>query len=151
MRCGQAREWISKRSDGRLGEAESTQLTAHLDTCAECRSFAGVLHGSQVSLRAVGAAQPPAGLARRAALAAFAAQKAGAQPRASSWWSELFRLAWPTAALSGAAAAAMLFFAGAPVSVGDAELGDPAGVTLSMARDAVTQHALSTTFAAELD
>lgn len=38
--CERARVWVSLRVDGELSELESTLLSAHLERCASCSTFA---------------------------------------------------------------------------------------------------------------
>lgn len=40
MLCDRTREWVALRLDGELSEFETAIMSAHLDRCEECRTFA---------------------------------------------------------------------------------------------------------------
>lgn len=60
--CMQAREALSARLDGELGELDGARLDAHLRVCAECRAYAARAAGATEALRAAELDPAPAGL-----------------------------------------------------------------------------------------
>src|SRR4051794_15319598 len=56
--CERARLWASLRADGELSELEGALLDAHLERCAECRSFAGGVAAVAQGLRHVPLERP---------------------------------------------------------------------------------------------
>jgi anti-sigma factor RsiW len=149
MRCNDCQENMSRSLDGRLDKESQAALDAHVAACADCTKEMAVLRGTAHALRSIGRAEPPAGLARRAALAAFRAQKEGKTSRVSSWWSDLFRFAWPAAAASAVAAASLMVVANVR-GVDGGIATDPAAV-ISIDRDAVTASSLSSALGEEVD
>jgi len=152
MRCSGTKELMSRSLDGRLDKEGEATLSQHLAGCPGCAKELAVMRATSTTLRAIGRAEPPAGLARRAALAALNAQREGKTVRATSWWSELVRFAWPAATASAVAAAALLVVAsgqgaGAPELSRDS---DPAAV-LSIDRDAISGNMMSRMLGEEVD
>jgi predicted anti-sigma-YlaC factor YlaD len=58
IECAQARDAASARLDGALSELDELRLEAHLDTCADCRSFAVEGRAIAAVLRASALEQP---------------------------------------------------------------------------------------------
>jgi anti-sigma factor RsiW len=56
--CERARPWASLRVDGELSELEAALLRAHLERCAECRTFARGVDAVARGLRRVRLEQP---------------------------------------------------------------------------------------------
>jgi hypothetical protein len=56
--CAPAREAVSARLDAPLPELDEARLEAHLDACADCRTFAADLAGVASILRAAPLEQP---------------------------------------------------------------------------------------------
>ena len=78
MRCETAREWIPDLVGSRLDAAEAARVSAHLDTCADCRAEADL-----VRLLFAGRPDAPAGLSTRIRAAVHAdRQTTGRHP----WW-----------------------------------------------------------------
>jgi anti-sigma factor RsiW len=77
VRCETARELIPDLVGARLSAAEASRITAHLETCAECRAEADLV-------RLLFAARPaaPSGLSDRIRAAAHAYRHPGRRP----WW-----------------------------------------------------------------
>ncbi len=100
MKCGDCRNLLSRFLDQALTDLERGQVTAHLDSCPDCRR----LHQSFVdihdTLGALPAAEPPDGLSARVTSAAL---RAGREP-GRSFLDRLIPIAWPTAALAVAVA-----------------------------------------------
>ena len=92
--CERARSWASLRVDGELSELESALLGAHLERCAECRTFARGVDEVARGLRRVP-------LERPAPLLALAAPRRRSKLRA-------LQFAAATAAVVAAGAAAAL-------------------------------------------
>src|SRR4051794_28134845 len=100
--CERARLWASLRADGELSELEGALLDAHLERCAECRSFAGGVAAVAQGLRHVPLERP--------------APRALPVPRRHSK-ARLVQLAAATVAIVAAgAAAALTGSGGAPPS-----------------------------------
>ena len=58
--CMDAREAVSARFDGELGELELARLEAHLDVCHDCREFADEAGTAPALLRDAALERPPA-------------------------------------------------------------------------------------------
>lgn len=99
MRCGKIERLLTPYLDGRLDEVARQAVEAHLETCDGCRETHALLGLASQSLAAQGPAEPPEGLAERAARAAFAAES---QAPASAWEGLLGALRWPAAATAAA-------------------------------------------------
>ena len=91
--CERARLWVSLRVDGELSELEGALLRAHLERCAECRTFAREVDAVAHGLRRVALERP--------------APRALPVPRRHSK-ARLLQLAAATAAIVAAGAAAAL-------------------------------------------
>lgn len=95
MRCGKVERLLTPYLDGRLDEAAQRTLEAHLEGCGPCRETHALLAMAQRSLAAEGPAEPPEGLAERAARAAFTADR----PAVGFSLEDFLRvLRWPAAA-----------------------------------------------------
>lgn len=60
--CLQAREAVSARLDGELGELDAARLEQHLAACGECRAFAADADGVARMLRTTALEPAPTGL-----------------------------------------------------------------------------------------
>lgn len=129
MRCSEARRRLSLAMDDRLSGTERAELEVHVSACEACRSEAALWRGAQGSLRSLGPARVPAGLAQRALAAALSAEGDARAPSETrgmlAWFSELFRFAWPVAGVATAAAALLLALNVAPAR---SAVDDPAAV-----------------------
>lgn len=107
MRCRAARRRLTPYLDERLGERERQGLEVHLLACERCRATLALNQTTRAVLGAQGPAEPPPGLAARAANLALAAARGRArtlEPAAD--WMRLLR--WPALATAAAAAALAL-------------------------------------------
>jgi predicted anti-sigma-YlaC factor YlaD len=98
--CERARAWAALVPDGELSSFEQRLLAAHLDRCAECRSFAVQVDAAAHAIRST----PPEPLAHPVAISGFRRRRFA--PR---------RAVYSTAA--AAAAAMMALSIGSAVSV----------------------------------
>jgi anti-sigma factor RsiW len=112
MWCRTATRLLSAHLDDRLGERRRADLDAHLARCAACREDLEALRAASQSLRSLGRAEPPPGLAARVVRAAMAAPR-----REPSWLERLLPLTWPVAAATAAAALALAITVPAPAAL----------------------------------
>jgi len=105
MNCRECQKQLSDYVDDRLDASQRQAVDGHLGECAECKTSFGLLERARRVLASEGPAEVPGGLAERAALAAFAAERA--QP-ARSFFDRWIPVAWPAAAVSAAAAVLLL-------------------------------------------
>ncbi|MDD4952971.1 MAG: zf-HC2 domain-containing protein [Desulfovibrionaceae bacterium] len=114
MRCRTARRRLNPFLDDRLGDRERLALMAHLSACERCRATRDLYQVTRAALAAQGPAEPPPGLAIRAAnLALAAAREPERRPEPASYWLHLLR--WPALATASAAAClALVLFLQAP-------------------------------------
>jgi len=105
--CKKYEKLLSLYLDARLDTSGRAEVDRHLATCEACRATIALLSGAAAALAAEGPAEPPPGLAARAARGALAAGSREARPSFIERW---IRVAWPTAAAASVATALLLFF-----------------------------------------
>ncbi len=127
MRCRTARRRLNSYLDDRLAEKERQALVAHLSACERCRATRDLYQATRAALAAQGPAEPPPGLAIRAAnLALAATRKPEWASEPASYW--LHQLRWPAlAAATAAACLALVLFLSVPGDQAPPAPGDTGG------------------------
>jgi len=115
MNCRECQKNLSDYRDDRLDETQRNSVDAHRRECAACDKSYRLVRRSMEIMAAEGPAQPPTGLAERAARAAFTAGQAAPT---RSFFDRWIPVAWPSAALAAAAAVVLMLTspAGAPAA-----------------------------------
>jgi negative regulator of sigma E activity len=114
MKCDDVQEQLTAYLDGELADDRGSAVRGHLRSCDACRGVATDESALRDGLRELPPVHPPASLWANVQAQLATAEVADAQKpawrRTLGRWAKMFAPSWPTFALGGVAAAAVVTF-----------------------------------------